>query len=344
MKDIHIFVSVMSLVPEIIRSYISFHFRLRIQAFMRKVPRFGHTNIIASLASQDASVKKDYINGIVAFCLFLFSFFLLWSLLLAFFKKKGVRKYGCLAGQSLYRKESETRDNSFKRFSKYQYIFITGVMGVFVGCTMLTQRGIEYLAIAVPQIESLNNDMMNTIMEGRNIALDTGSGILAMKEPFALIEQETDLSSKCNDPNYFNLADLANLRNVIVESMNDINVFVARYELEGLEQNLNIMIDRSNKLQTALTTYISHDWIVKMFSTIMAALSVYFLLFIITSWCDFLPRNRGAKIMTGYIVMPLLFILVIISWLLMITFAAGSTMNSGESNHFQYAFNVCGIV
>ena len=76
-------------------------------AFMHDAPRFWHTRNIAVLASQDEAVKSDYIQGLVAFAIFILSFFVFWALSLAFFKLRGIKRYGCIAGQVVYKRNNK---------------------------------------------------------------------------------------------------------------------------------------------------------------------------------------------------------------------------------------------
>jgi len=296
-------------------------------AFMHDVPRFWHTRNIAVLASQEAARKNDYVQGIIAFSIFLLSFFLLWALALAFFKWRGIKKYGCIAGQVIYKKNDEDKNKAFNRFQVIQYIFITCIIGLIIGCTMLLNRGVPFLAKAVGEIRVLNSDLRNTLSEGQSGAALTAQGIQAVKGPLEEIRSYTNLDDYCSnaDANAFRIGTSID---GIVDNMDGVQDFLDRYELEGLESNINIMMDRSNMLEDALDTYSDHDWIAKMYVLSVGSLCVFLFCYTVSSWC-YNPW-AGANLMAAYFVMPAFTLAVLGGWFIMIAFAVGSTMNSGE--------------
>ena len=295
-------------------------------AFMHDAPRFWHTKNIATLASQSAAVKQDYIQGIVAFSIFLFSFFLCWFLFMLYFKVRGSKRYGCMAGQVTYKKEVETKDKSFQRYEYIQYVFLLAICGIFFGSALLLKKGVPFLASAVTEIKVLNEDLRNTLSGGKTIATYTSEGIQAVQGPLAELGGYIDINEICTNQSAVNTYKIDSSISDIVDHMSGVEDFLERYEVEGLESNLDIMIDRSKDLDQALDLYTGNDWVVKMYSMIVGVLSFYFLTYTLSGWCNL--GNPAAKAMTSYFVVPLFVLMISIGWMLTILFAVGSVLNS----------------
>jgi len=295
-------------------------------AFMNNAPRFWHTKNIATLASQSAAVKEDYIQGIVAFSIFLFSFFLFWFLFMLYFKVRGSKRYGCMAGQVTYKKEVESKEKSFKRYEYIQYVFILAICGIFFGSALLLKKGVPFLAAAVTEIKVLNEDLQNTLFGGKTIATYTSEGIKGVKGPVAELGGYIDINEICSNRSAVDEYKIDSSISDIVDHMSGVQDFLERYEVEGLESNLDIMLDRSKTFDQALDLYTENDWVVKMYSMIVGVLSMFFLTYTLSGWCNL--GNPAAEAMTSYFVQPLFVVMIVIGWMLTIFFAVGSVMNS----------------
>jgi hypothetical protein len=128
-------------------------------AFMHSAPRFGYSHNIAQLASSDIHRRWDYANGIIAFCMFFLTFFIVWALNEFIFKcVLGVKRVGCLAGQVTYQpNDIHMCENQIqKRHKKIQFGFIFFCMVVFSGGIVFLNNGLPTLDTAVRETIVLN--------------------------------------------------------------------------------------------------------------------------------------------------------------------------------------------
>lgn len=294
---------------------------------MHDAPRFWHTRNIATLASQDEAVKQNYVQGIIAFSIFLMSFYLLWLFCMLYFKVRGYKKFGCWAGQMFYKKDVEKKETSYKKYQAIQYMFIVAIFGVFFGSTLLLKMGVPFLAQAVYEISDLNQDLQNTLMEGKVVATYTSQGIQGVKDPLTELSSYLDIVGEfCPDENAVNTYKIDATISDMVDLMSGVKDFLERYEVEGLETNLEIMLERSSTLNQVLDTYTDYDWVVRMYTCIVGVLSLFFFVFTLSGWCN--VGNHGARAMASYFVVPVFVVMVSIGWIMTIFFAVGSTMNS----------------
>jgi hypothetical protein len=81
-------------------SPISFHNTKAIQFVHGAVPRFGKPNDILLLVNGSEGEKKDYLRGLLASAITIFSIFLVWTCVLLYFKRQGPQSsYGWLSGR-----------------------------------------------------------------------------------------------------------------------------------------------------------------------------------------------------------------------------------------------------
>lgn len=127
-------------------------------AFMHSAPRFGFSHNIAQLASPDISRRYDYTNGIITFCTFFLSFFLLWAFSEIMFKWLGIRRVGCLAGQVIHHPNDihMCEDRIIKRHRKIQFGFVAACCAVFGGGGVCLRNGLPKIDEAVKETMALN--------------------------------------------------------------------------------------------------------------------------------------------------------------------------------------------
>jgi len=294
-------------------------------AFMHNAPRFWHTRNIATLASQTASVKQNYIQGIVAFSVFLCSLFLFWCIFILYFKVRGYKQYGCMAGQ-VTSTEEVVETKLYKRYKTIRYVFFVAICGIFIGSTLLLNKGVPFLAEAVTEIKVLNEDLRNTLYEGKTVASYMNEGIQGVQDPLSALSSYIDMNDFCPNQSGNDTFKIDSSISDIVNRMSGVKDFLQRSEIVGLESNLDIMIERSSSLDEALDAYTRNDWLVKMYSLIVGILSFYFVAYALIGWCNL--GNPAAKAMVSYFVLPLFFAMIAIGWIITIVFAVGSVLNS----------------
>ena len=127
-------------------------------AFMHDAPRFGYSHNIAQLASSDYDRRWNYINGIISFCAFFLSFFVVWSISVIVFKYLGVKRVGCLAGHVTHQPNDiylcETRIK--KRHQKIQAGFVCACIAILAGGGVLLRNGLPRIDDAVKETMALN--------------------------------------------------------------------------------------------------------------------------------------------------------------------------------------------
>ncbi len=266
--------------------------------------------------------------GLVAFACFLLSFFVLWAFSLLLVKFFPCSKHTLIAGQVVYKKDIEDKRRVLLRFQALQLVFAIASMGVFTGAVVLLQRGLPKLEEAVYAIRELNADLQTTLEEGQGIATYTTNAIQPLKETG--IRDYVDTENYCSNQTAIELFDIDNTVESMVDSLDDMIGYLEKYHIEGLEGNIKIMLERSDKLDRALSTYTEYDWTAKMYILVLGILSFFLLLRVFSTWFGFGINQEVFAAMTAYFTLPFFSLLIPGGWLITIAFAIGATMNSGE--------------
>ena len=125
-------------------------------AFMHSAPRFGYSDNIAQLASPERHSRWDYINGLISFAAFFMSFFFLWALSEIIFKKLGVERVGCLAGQATDSSTYMANSRIKWRHKIIRIGFLLASVLVFVGGAILLRNGLPTINEAMRETMGLS--------------------------------------------------------------------------------------------------------------------------------------------------------------------------------------------
>jgi hypothetical protein len=77
----------------------AFHNTKAIKFVHQAVPRYGKPNDILLLVNGSEAEKKDYLRGLLASAITIFTIFLVWTCVLLYFKWQGPQRYGWLSGR-----------------------------------------------------------------------------------------------------------------------------------------------------------------------------------------------------------------------------------------------------
>jgi len=304
-------------------------------AFMHNAPRFWHTNNIAVLASQGERSRRDYVNGIIAFAIFLLCLFSQWAIVMIYFKIRGVKNYGYMAGQVTFktphRRRTKTVDENeevtaYRRYQKIQSIFIISTFGLIISCILFLRKGLPYLDQATIDIKELNFSFRYTILEGIDIASLTNQRLQEIQDSIATLSNITDVNNYCLTQNGLDDFNVTFYRDGLIDNMRGVQDFVTTHEVDALSFNLNAWLQRSYSADKALDLYASWDWIGKMSSMVIIVLTLFLMMY--TVFRIFSISNYAAESMVKYFVLPSFILALTIGWIITVIYAEGSTMNS----------------
>lgn len=297
-------------------------------AIMHNAPRFWHTNNIAVLASRDESAKQDYVDGVIAFASFLLCFFAFWAIVMIYFKIRGIRNYGCWAGQVTYgNKDESEKARAYTRYRKIQNMFILSTCGLIISCSLFLRKGLPYLDQAAIDIKELNSDFRYTILEGKDIASLTDQGLQEIRVSMATLTNITDTDQYCQTRNGLDEFNMTFYKDDITDNVKGLQDFVTTYGVEALNFNLNSLLTRSYGVETVLDSYTKKDWLGKMFAMVIIVLTSFLMVYIVAGLCSL--RAYSAEAMVSYFVLPSFILALSIGWIVTAIFGAGSTMNAG---------------
>jgi ABC-type multidrug transport system fused ATPase/permease subunit len=147
------------------------------------------------------------------------------------------------------------------------------------------------------------------------------------------IDQYADLNEYCSN-NKTNSDVLFSIQNnqTSLEKFSNVTDAVQNYlettEVESLKNELNVVLEKSIKLDNYLQLYDENDWIPKMFTLLIANIVLFLIGSVVSSWLNF--QIPALSAMMIYVLIPAFALLVTFAWITAIFFSAMSIMNAGK--------------
>mmetsp|Transcript_5344 Transcript_5344/g.11309 ORF Transcript_5344/g.11309 Transcript_5344/m.11309 type:complete len:598 (+) Transcript_5344:216-2009(+) len=130
---------------------------------LRKLPRFGYGYDFTAVLSSDQAAQVDYTTGLVALCIFLLIFFLMWSSLLVVFKIMGPGNAGFLSGHPfLIPDPVDDEKNIHKRPLRVRIVFL-------VASVLLMIFAFLFVVLGVSNVNNATTTMGKSIQTGEEL-------------------------------------------------------------------------------------------------------------------------------------------------------------------------------
>jgi hypothetical protein len=223
-----------------------------------RVPRFGHSNNFANLFSEDKSVQTNYVKGIIFTGVLIFTFFLVWLILLSVLKCLGER-VGFFSGARMM--DPGTRKDTggcTRRPSKIRIIFCLSTVIVIVFAVVLETKGLADLRNTTNSLEQSNSEVAFILQEFQTIANNIRSIGASANQTRAKVLAK--LNNFCPDgPNLqqrtgVNFPVIGTRTSRLLRLLGD---FIGA-ELDSFQQSLTEAQHTSDNLDKALNTFDFH--------------------------------------------------------------------------------------
>mmetsp|Transcript_2080 Transcript_2080/g.3566 ORF Transcript_2080/g.3566 Transcript_2080/m.3566 type:complete len:600 (-) Transcript_2080:117-1916(-) len=130
---------------------------------LRKMPRFGYGYDFTVLISPDQAAQVDYTTGLVALCIFLLVFFLMWTIMILVFKIMGPGNAGFLSGHPFVIPDPvDDEKNIYKRPFKVRIVFL-------VASVLLMIFAFLFVVLGVANVSNATTTMGKSIQTGEEL-------------------------------------------------------------------------------------------------------------------------------------------------------------------------------
>ena len=130
---------------------------------LRKLPRFGYGYDFTYLISSDQAAQVDYTTGLVALCVFLLVFFLMWTILILVFKIMGPGNAGFLSGHPFVIPDPvDDEKNIYKRPFRVRLVFL-------VASVLLMIFAFLFVVLGVANVNNATTTMAKSIQTGEEL-------------------------------------------------------------------------------------------------------------------------------------------------------------------------------
>ena len=130
---------------------------------LRKLPRFGYGYDFTVLISSDQAAQVDYTTGLVALCIFLLVFFLMWTIMILVFKIMGPGNAGFLSGHAFVIPDPvDDEKNIYKRPFRVRIVFL-------VASVLLMIFAFLFVVLGVANVSNATTTMGKSIQTGEEL-------------------------------------------------------------------------------------------------------------------------------------------------------------------------------
>lgn len=272
--------------------------------------RFGGTNDLVGLIAKKGS-WSDYIRGLLIISIFIFSFFLSWTLVLIVFKCLGRKRVGFLSGS---RFDDSLQGNRFWSPKGLRRMALLSCLLVIAVSTSIAIVNQDTFIAAVENLIDTNsyiNDVARQVNNDTSHIIETSASLPKIASDLrnvtsgGLCPGKTIRSSSGE-----NFNDLINGTIKTLDTANDI----LTNQLEQLRDVSQTIIDRTNTARKHLDEIQKYKWVLMAWSVPMVFFTALYLIGLIVTWVR--KSNRLFDIVLSYINMPLFILFITLGWIL----------------------------
>lgn len=305
----------------------------RFIAGIHNIPRFGHSNSIARIASVKRSEQEDYVRGLLAFVVFAAFTLYTCSVILTLFKTL-LEPSNCAAGGSILdiaklRKQKVPREERRRRIVRswrVQWAFL--VLSIFIPIltVLMMRHGLRPLINSLDEVESISNEVESIAFRGILIADSltnlqsnfTGqnlAGVCSSSPP-----QQTDHS-------LFSIP-VDTLANYVAAGMAEVDKFIAENTHEATI-GLQRVVTATQRIDDFIVWIYQQDWLLKLFLMTINVVNTFFLIGLFLSKQDLVAPSYQRFL--SYAMIPMFSILLICGMIVACVFGMAAMINAGKS-------------
>lgn len=312
--------------------------------------RYGNSNNITMLISGSQSDAEEYLRGLLASSITIFSLAVLWCLVLVGFKCLGPYGVGWLSGKHVplppkpleeaFAKEEEFQEASTTWEQRYKklllsrkimkgFVVVAG-LGIVASAIMLSVKGVDSLIQTLDGADTVINEATRLMKEGviliDSVIYSQDQLVIDTKDAWDAINE---MCPQVREPVCTNITDVAscNFQGIIenTEGMTEFLSFIANTRslvIDQLNDSRNDLIESiefANSIGDISETFQWAFWCSLAFSLATAVLSLFFVFRAI--W----PPTKSSRCSCRNIfVIPCFVLFVTLSWIFAIVFVIGS--------------------
>jgi len=280
---------------------------------LRKLPRFGYGYDFTALLSPNQAAQADYATGLLALCIFLLTFFLLWSIAIIVFKVMGPGNAGFLSGHPFVIPDPvDDKKNIRKRPLRVRIVFLVASVLLMIFAFLLVVLG-------VANVNNATTTMGRSIQTGQELLEHTNdiASELAMVGKNSITVRDAavkELQNIC--PDNPNIAELTGVDIMpIAEKAGGDLTMLATFISQGLAtltEALTLVSTGLNDAEDGIDSIDFWGWQMKLLAAFLFILPSFLIIGVGLVMLD-LDIKPYQKCLT-YFIMPLFTLTVVVTY------------------------------
>ncbi|KAL3804269.1 hypothetical protein ACHAW5_005867 [Stephanodiscus triporus] len=318
---------------------------------MSRFPRFGYGSEFSKLASSEQEEQTDYVVGILAVSFFITSLFIFWAAVIITCKCMGKRRVGLCAGRVLVKCDEKGQFRPPPYVWKLRCTFILFGCCMFGLCMTLVGPGLASIKTTSVTIRKLSRDVDDLMTQGL-VILDS---VERVKRNIDGLDVQSMLKAGEACPTLKDMNEILSASSIqdIDEKFDRLKEQIQNTDLEKIRQHIDLIMDGTEHIETAATTFEENDWIVKMFVLFLGVL-VFFMIFAACSaWSGRCQSLSALTCTSEFIFLPTFVLAIVCCWIATSAlafvsisnadFCSGNSQQSGPAGTVTAIFEERGI-
>lgn len=285
------------------------------QYLMSRFPRFGHGSVFANLASSEQEKQTDYVVGILTVPYIIISLFIFWAAVIVALGCMGKQRVGLCAGRMRVDCNEKGRFIHTPAYVwKIRVTFIISGCWMILFCTALVGPGLESIKTTSVSIRKLNRNVNDVVTQGMLI-LDQSQHV---KWNINKLDVQSLLRTCLESKSVMR----------IIGKFDQLDEVIRKVDFEGIRQQIDVIMDGTDYIDTAVNVVGEYDWIVKMFSLFLGVLTFFLIFAACSAWSDTYQYLTALTCMLGIFILPTFLFVIMCCWIVSSALAFASISNA----------------
>ena len=248
----------------------------------------------------------------------------------------GKRRVGICAGRMRVKCDENGQFRTPSYAWKLRLTFIIFGCWLILFCMALASLGLASIKTTSVSIRKLNRDVNDLTTQGMLI-LESVKRVKWNIDEFdvPLLRVVEEACPNLENNRFISDKSLKSSIKVLEKEFNQLKEEMQNFDLEGIRQHIDFIMDGTEYIESAVTTFEENDWIIKMFVLTLGGLTVFMIFAAFSAWNGVYRYLSALTCMLELFILPTFAIAIIFCWIATSALAFASIFSSGKFENWK---------
>ena len=219
---------------------------------------------------------------------------------------------------------------------KLRLTFIIFGCWLILFCMALAGPGLASIKTTSVSLRRLNRDVNDLTTQGMLI-LESVKRVKWNIDEFdvPLLRLVEEACPNLENNRFISDESLGSSIKVLEKEFNQLREEIQYIDSEGIRQKIDFIMDGTEHIESAVTTFEENDWIVRMFALGLGGLTVFMIFAALSAWNGMCRYLSALTCMLELFILPTFAIAIICCWIATSALAFASIFNSGKFENWK---------